>query len=558
MISEQIEFIRRNKDMVKPSPFRCFHPKRIYNKYLNEYLYVNCRVCDGCLSARSAELQERVERECTMHKYSIFFTLTYDNDHLPVMKFHSGNLFCGNSPIDYDSRSGNYIYPTFDSSTIEDFDVYGLTPTSYDNDLSFAYVNKYDIQKFLMRLRSHLYRGVEFRYFKSENGDIVRKLENVEYLNGVEKDERKIRYFICSEYGPTHFRPHYHGIIWCDSQPVARYLERNILEDWSLGSKTLDLPSYVQGSAAAYVAKYVNGSTRLPKVLQSKQFHTFVVASKNPIVGSYKNDLLQMSDALINGVVEQLQPIDKRKPSELAFIPISPYLCTRYFPKCQGFNLHDDFGKLQILLKYDKSDYKRKYEYDPLKDKYVFKNSCLYGMEYVNSLGFKYQDYRFYQQAVFWCSHPVTYPERDVYGFRTGRILKKKLSFEEYINCLNRLYSNLSLLVLRGFYYSQELIMSSSDPLYNKLICLFGYYPNMFYELPYSMSEDEWNESAFEYFFSTFDFGYAAFYTDGWLNLDLINYVTNNSYVTTYRSKISHAIDDSLKNKKYNEFFNEL
>lgn len=557
MLSEQVEYQRRNKDMVKPSPFRCFHPKRIYNKYLNEYLYVNCRECDGCLSARSAELTSRVNNECKQHKYSIFFTLTYDNEHLPVMKFHSGTLFLGSSPIDRDSKTGNYIYPSFDSSSIDDFDVYGLTPTSYNDELTFAYVNKYDVQKFLMRLRSHLYRGVEFRYSKSSDGSIVRKLENVEYLKNVSKDERKIRYFICSEYGPSYFRPHYHGILWCDSQPVARYLERNILEDWSLGSKTLDSPSYVQGNAASYVAKYVNGSTRLPKVLQSKQFHTFVIASKNPIVGSYKDDLLQITDALINGVVEQLQPIDSRKPTELAFIPISPYLCSRYFPKCQGFNINDDFGKLQVLFKYDKSNYRKEFVYDVDKDKYVFKNSYLYGLDYINSLGFKYQDYRFYVQAKFWTSKPIAYPER-INGLKTGRILHKTLSLDEYIRCINRLYSNLSLLVLRGFYLSQEMIMSSSDPFYNRLICLFGYYPNIFYELPYAMSEEEWNESDFDYFFSTFDFGYKAFYEDGWLNLDLINYVTNNSYVTSYRSKISFKIEDSLKNKKYNEFIHEL
>lgn len=557
MISEQVEYERRNKDSVKPVPFRCFHPKRIYNKYLQEYLYVNCRVCDGCLSARSAELQARVEKECSMHLFSIFFTLTYDNEHLPVMKFHSGNLFTGTSAIDFDSRSGNYVYPTFDSSTIDDFDVYELTPTNYENDMSFAYVNKYDVQKFLMRLRSHLLRGVEFRYKIGSSGDTIRELTKVEYLNGISKDERKFRYFICSEYGPTHFRPHYHGILWCDSEQVARYLQRNILEDWSLGSKTLDQPSYVRGQAASYVAKYVNGSTRLPKVLQSKQFRTFVIASKNPIIGSYKNDVLQLSDALINGVVEQLQPVDKRRPSELAFVPISPYLCSRYFPKCQGFNYNDDFGKLQILLKYDKSNFKKQYVYDLIKDKYVFKGSSAYGQDYINSLGFKYQDYRFYTQAKYWCSHPVAYPER-VNGFRTGRILYKSLCFEEYVSCLNRLYSCLQLLVLRGFYMSQELIMSTNAPFYNKLICLFGYYPNIFYELPYALSEEEWNESSFEYFFSTFDFGYSAFYTDGWLNLDLINFVTNNRYVTDFQNHITSKVNDSLKNKKYNEFINEI
>lgn len=558
MISEQVEFERLNAKKIPLTAQRCFHPIRIYNKYLNEYLYVNCRKCDGCLSARSAELTSRVENECKQHKFSLFFTLTYDNEHLPVMRWHSGNLFLGNRPIGYDKETDNYIYPSIDVTELVengDFDLPELVPTNYNDSTCFAYCNKYDVQKFIMRLRSHIARNLEWKYLKVNN-KVVRTLQECDDIKNLSKDEKKVRYFICAEYGPAHFRPHYHGIIWTDCEQIARYLERNILEDWSLGSKTLDKPSYVNGAAPSYVAKYVNGSTRLPKVLQSEPFCSFLMASKNPIIGSFKSDLLQMSDALVNGVVEQLQPIDRKDPSILGFVPISTALCNRYFPKCQSWSNTDDFGKLAIIEKYRKNAPTPHKELKPGTNKsFVFKDSCLFGYDYlVNDIAYKRKDARFVAMANFWCSRPISYPER-VNGVRTGRILKKTISYDEYIYFLNRLYGNLSSLVLRGFYESQVNSFKYFDNVWNGIVNLFSYYPNIFYELPNSMSEEEWNESKFDDFFSTFDFGYKSFYHDGFINTSIYDFVKNNPLQRAFRTKIAYDLLDSQKNKKYNEKF---
>lgn len=556
MLSEQVEFERRNANNVPLTSQRCFHPVRVFNRYMNEYVYVNCRKCDGCLSARSAELTARVANECKQHTYSIFFTLTYDNEHLPVMRFHSRNLFLGNRPIGYDRLSRSYLYPSFDVSEIEDFDLSVLVPTNYPTCDGFAYANKYDVQKWLMRLRSHIMRNQEFKYTRV-NKQIVRFLGTADYIKNLSKDEKTFRYFICSEYGPQYFRPHYHGIIWCDSEPLARYLLKNILEDWSLGSKTLDKPSLVNSSAPSYVAKYVNGSTRLPKILQTKSFHSFVLASKNPIIGSYKNDLLQVTDAFINGVVEQLQPVDKREPCELAFVPISTALCSRYFPKCSSYRETDVYGKLSIFEKYRKGNFRKEFRLNPDGSK-VLVNSTLQGLRYINSLGYKYQDFRFYMMANFWTSRLVSYPER-VNGILTGKILQKRLSIDEYIALLDRLYSNLALLVLRGFYTSQVNSFKFFNDENNALFNLFSYYPDIFYELPYSMLEEEWTDSRFDDFFSTFDVHYKMLYNDdGWLDLAFVNYVQNNGLQSTFRSSITHSVNASLKNKKYNEFYHEL
>ena len=160
--------------------------------------------------------------------------------------------------------------------------------------------------------------------------------------------------------------------------------------------------------------------------------------------------------------------------------------------------------------------------------------------------------------ADFWTSRLVSYPER-VNGILTGKILQKRLSIDEYISLLDRLYSNLALLVLRGFYTSQVNSFKFFNDENNALFNLFSYYPDIFYELPYCMLEEEWTDSRFDDFFSTFDVHYKMLYNDdGWLDLAFVNYVQNNGLQSTFRSSITHSVNDSLKNKKYNEFYHEL
>lgn len=556
MISEQVDFLRHNSDSISKVSCRCHHPQRVFNKYVGEYLYVPCRKCDACLVARSTELSLRVQNECKQHIYSIFFTLTYDDEHLPVMRYHSGNLFLGNKPVGFDSSTGNFVYPSVDVSDYKDFDLDKLLPYNSQYTDGFAYACKYDIQKFIMRLRSHIDRSKEFKYTRVA-GRCVRFLGSADYIKSLSKDEKKIRFFITSEYGPKHFRPHYHGIVWTDSQPIARYLLRNILEDWSQCDKSLDKPSLVNGSAPQYVAKYVNGSTRLPSILQSKLFKSFLYASKNPIIGSFKNDMLQISDALVNGVVEQLQPVNRGDSAFMEYVPLSSCICARFFPKCQGWRFTDDFGKLAIIEKYRKRKaFPKRLRVFCSDKKRQFVGSSLYGRDYLNcTLAFKYQDSRFVRMAEFWCNRPVHYPER-VNGLLTGRVLSITLSYEDYVRLLNRLYSNLALLVLRGFYYSQiqsEFYFNTkTDYLYN----LFSYYPNIFFELPYTFDEDDFLNSRFGEFFDTFDFGYSDFYDDGYLNMDILSLINNNKLHVLCRNDDRNKVINSLKNKVLNEKFN--
>ena len=88
----------------------CLNPKLIYNKYTDTKMYVPCRKCFRCRDSYSSMWSRRIENECKQHRYSLFVTLTYDNDHLPLLEpliMDDGNTMFG-FLIGYQNRVNFY------------------------------------------------------------------------------------------------------------------------------------------------------------------------------------------------------------------------------------------------------------------------------------------------------------------------------------------------------------------------------------------------------------------------------------------------------------------
>lgn len=565
MLSKLSDYKCKNADSILKPPSKCYRPLRIYNKYIHEVVYVDCGKCPACLHKKSVELTNRVASEVKQHLYSLFFTLTYDNEHLPVMVF-DGSSFVGNHPVDYDSSKRQYIYPTLSDV---DEDIYSYQPVKMDID-GFAYSCKKDIQDWLKRLRINLMRSKDCVLFHGK-----KKLLFNKQLLHLSKNEKKIRYFICSEYGPTTFRPHYHGILFTDNVHVARFLERNISSLWSqCDSSRVDV-QYVQSSAPQYVAKYCNSFTHLPKILQTKFTRPFCLASKNPIIGSYKSNREEIADILFNGTVEHLEQINIKDSAEFTYVPVSYSLLSRYFPTPQGFGLPSDYDELSLFAKYEQQRYKKVYKVND-KGKRVLdvlgsKTHTHNRFSYLNSLDYSYQDYRFYRMAKFWTSRPITYPCR-VDGVLTGETASIRLSLSDYFRLLKRLYSNVKLLTLRGFYLSQECV----DDVYrskfhfhrSKDFWLLSHYPGIVRELPFALSRYEYvNDFKLNPLFAplkqmciSFDELYDSKGTDfGYLRPELINLWNGGDLVTiNFREDLIDSINKSMKKKKFNELFTDV
>lgn len=192
---------------------RCEHPNRIINPYTHEVMYVPCRTCNSCLNQRSNHWKKRVNDECTKYRYVMFFTLTYSNDNLPLFLPFSND----DGTVDwYSNRDGSKFN---ENDKLQDSDIHPIRVQN-SNVIGIPYVSKYDIVCFVKRFRSHIHY-----YFKKYN---------------IQENE-KIRYFICSEYGPRTLRPHYHGLFFFDSETICREFSTFIRKAWSYGNQDYSL-----------------------------------------------------------------------------------------------------------------------------------------------------------------------------------------------------------------------------------------------------------------------------------------------------------------------------
>ena len=75
--------LRRDHDL---NLFGCLKPQIIYNKNTSHYESVPCKKCEYCMNVKASKMSKRVKQEILDHEFSVMFTLTYDNDHIPTME----------------------------------------------------------------------------------------------------------------------------------------------------------------------------------------------------------------------------------------------------------------------------------------------------------------------------------------------------------------------------------------------------------------------------------------------------------------------------------------
>ena len=255
----------------------CLHPIEIVNA-AGKLLKVPCGKCYACLNKKRFDNQTKVDLHMQKHKYNLFFTITYSDRYLPTYRV----THVSNSRMVIEQQTERQLFNDvfmrklcFSYKTEEDKRLYELPfqrkyhPTRKNRrahvgthfDLihqrnAFGVLSKRDIQLFLKSIRN----------------ETVRKKKL-----GVLRGDCKFTYYICGEYGPERFRPHYHGIISTNNESLAKFLSEALPKIWTMGDLRIE---YSKGSSAGnYCAGYVNSFARLPKILSYKRFRPFVVHS---------------------------------------------------------------------------------------------------------------------------------------------------------------------------------------------------------------------------------------------------------------------------------------
>lgn len=270
----------------------CQHRSFITNKYNGARIAVDCGQCDYCIHKKAQKASMRVKTAGSAFKYSYFVTLTYDNEHIPLMYckvLHSEyeDVVGISGDIHFGDEYHNYIpvseYQCDDNSALRHIffeQVQGTVPfdreikeyapvkdnwflsmdairsfihktqavdktdypvsEQYGRDNLIPFLNYADVQNYIKRLRKYLYK----------------QLGSYETLH----------FYAVGEYGPVHFRPHYHILLFTNSEEISKVLRYCHDKSWKFGRSDFQI---ARGGASSYVSSYVNSLSSAPLLYRS-------------------------------------------------------------------------------------------------------------------------------------------------------------------------------------------------------------------------------------------------------------------------------------------------
>lgn len=244
----------------------CQYPKYVYTSS-GKRILVKCGSCPLCLTAKSAKYTQLCELEEYKSKYCVFVTLTYRDEDIPKCVFDTAymhyNYFDGDDnfssvvcPIrSLCSRDENYN--EFIGEQWFDVDK-PLSPQILDAYKRTCPRSKYNYHKFIGSCIT-TDDGVScFGYLL--RSDVTNFLKRVRSKCSYYHDE-KIRFYLCAEYGPKTYRPHFHVLFYFNSPEVFANLYSYCVSSWKYGDCDYSLSRHKCGS---YVSSYVNSAADLP------------------------------------------------------------------------------------------------------------------------------------------------------------------------------------------------------------------------------------------------------------------------------------------------------
>ena len=268
---------------------RCQHPRTVVNKYTHEPVVVSCGHCPSCILRRSAIQTNLLTTYSAQFRYVYFVTLTYAPHFLPTLEVSVvesctddiADVPCVPNINDLDAGDPNtYLFgfrsvPRTASVKVKDSTVERVFK---DPEIRFSYPMK---PKDLLSILGKINHNVPNRIPYVCNRDLDLFLKR---LRSYYPDE-KLRYYAVSEYGPTSFRPHWHLLLFSNSERFSETICENVSKAWSYGRCDASLS---RGFAAQYVASYVNSFvalpdfyTQMPKVVRPKSFHSIGFTESN-------------------------------------------------------------------------------------------------------------------------------------------------------------------------------------------------------------------------------------------------------------------------------------
>ena len=257
----------------------CQHRSFITNKYNGARIAVDCGQCDYCIHKKAKKASMRVKTAGSAFKYSYFVTLTYDNAHIPLMsckvlhsEYEDTVGISGDTHFGYEAHK--YIpvseYQCDDNSVLRHIffeQVQGTVP--YDREIK-EYVPVEDNWFLSMdAIRSFIYKTQSVDnspYPASEQyglDNLIPFLNYVDVQNYIKRLRKylfqklgsyeTLHFYAVGEYGPVHFRPHYHLLLFTNSDKVSQVLRYCHNKSWKFGRSDFQRTAGGAGSVSVPV-----------------------------------------------------------------------------------------------------------------------------------------------------------------------------------------------------------------------------------------------------------------------------------------------------------------
>lgn len=307
----------------------CSHPRRVFNKFIKDWVVVPCGRCSACIKARSNRLVSLVNNASRCAAVTYFITLTYRPDSLPWCQFYLdyGNIITHSTVHNWRYRSRQPLTAEYDAFVpLNTTDVHffekgmpSLSDSSFLGPGRFGVLVKSDLQKFFKRFRklfSYAFPSYSFKYFA------------------------------IGEYGSQTFRPHYHIALFVDNVLPFAKLSSLLSLAWKLGLVDLQVS---KGSISSYLGSYLAGSSPVPTFFNQQFCRPFYVHSA---FSTFALTPLQEKEFFERAYNDCITTIYTETPVGPCILPYPSSMRSRLFPKCSRFYTRTRSSLRQVLQRF--------------------------------------------------------------------------------------------------------------------------------------------------------------------------------------------------------------
>lgn len=268
----------------------CQHRSFITNKYTGKRIAVDCGQCDYCIHKRAQKASMRVKTAGSAFEQCWFVTLTYDNEHIPLFNcevyYSEYDDVLSDSGVVHGYEKHAYVpvskFCTTDFQRLQHIyftQVQGTVPYNretgqYEPIRDNWFLSMDAIRSFIGKTQSATPYGKEGELSRKYGNNLIPFLNYVDVQNYIKRLRRhldrytneKISFYAVGEYGPVHFRPHFHLLLFFNSKEIADVLRECHSKSWKLGRSDIQRSN---GGCSSYVASYVNSLASAPSLYRS-------------------------------------------------------------------------------------------------------------------------------------------------------------------------------------------------------------------------------------------------------------------------------------------------